>query len=454
MNSENNIPIPNKTPDLLSMEKVPSELLNHKVFKELISQNKDLHSRLIIHIRRNGEQEVQIKKLAKRIELLIGQNEDLSEASLQSRELAQSHQKNLEQVQFRLQEAERELGLVYNEYQEFKNKKFTEYDDLDKQINQHKNYKRRIKKYIRPLINQLVLEKIDLMKSLRSSQQSGNVNQETIQRLSEDLDRIENKSSIKINQAEELQVEIISSYEAEQRKLRDLLDLRDIELKNSENQRRKLELIRDKYVAMENKAIAADRVRFEIERTYDQRISELRSELLGLQDKYESDKTSFQEREERLDRAEDENAVLHTQVFELKTRLAKLEGTNRTDFVELEELRSFSKTKTTKLEDLEKRNLNLKEENQVLREELSLIKNPPKVPSASPSLSKKDVGENSRAEERLLELQNNAELKDIDFDENMTEIDRLIKEIESGYAIKTSSADLEELKIRDPETNI
>lgn len=435
---------PDKIPNALDEDFQLEEASRSLSLLEFSRQNKDLTARLSVQLRRNAELEAQIKKLGDRINSLRNQNEELSNNSLKNRELLKINDQEMSELREQLKQTEIELGQISLLY---KNLEVTHEQGLsktDKALRRHKRYKKRVAKWVRPLINRLATQNYALLKQLNDYKQTSTIQKEQLETERKLRENQQNKHKSTLNKAADLQDEIIMTYEAERKQLQSLLDQRDVELKDSEDRRRFLESIRDKYVHMENKAIAAERMRFEIERSYDDKISELRKEILKLKDEHQSEKEELSSTRKLLDILKQDNDELSKKYLDSASLASGARGQNQADFVQIGELKASKKSLEKQVAELKSQLNAFKEENRELRTHIDDLENPPKIPEVKPAglVENKTAVAQLPTEEPAMPLapeQNDlAEsfvMKDMEFEE-FQEIDRLIKEIEVGYPIK------------------
>lgn len=431
------IATPDQIPNSISDESFQAEELRTNSMREFSNQIKDLTARLSVQIRRNSELETQVKKLAGRIINLKEQNEEISNNSLKNRQIANFHQEEMEKVNEQLKQTEIDLGqlsLLHRNLEQVHEQGLTK---TDTKLRRFERYHSRIQKIVRPKINLLVEQNINLLSQLRDLKVENEINNDKFVNTKNILDREKFKQKSKLNQAADLQEEIIGTYESEFKQLRSLLDQREIELADSENRRRYLENMRDKYVVMENKAIAAERMRFEIEKKYDSKISELRSSIIELKDSHESEKKDFESQKVLLDTLKSENDELSKKYFDSATIASTARGDSQAKYIQIEQVRASKKSLEKQVLELQEQIRSQRTENKKLREELSLKQEPPKIPSILPEEMEiiTDLNEVNEEPVKLDNLDSKLELSELDFEE-MGEIDRLIKEIETGYPIK------------------
>ncbi|MEC9281125.1 MAG: hypothetical protein VX642_00330 [Bdellovibrionota bacterium] len=458
---------------------------------EFSKQNKDLTARLSVQLRRNGELELQIKKLGEVIQSLKQQNEEISNNSLKNRELAKLNAEELFQKEEAFKKAEIELGQLSIEYRQLKEKHEQRSSEVEKRLKRFVKYRKKIQREIRPLVNRLYEQNYALLQQVAEAQKDRAITVEQKQNIENQMKRLEGKHHKKILAAADLQEEIISTYEFELKQIQNLLDQRDIELTQSEEKRRYLETYRDKYVVMENKAIAAERVRFETERKYDEKISELRTYILELKEKHKQEDDDYQKQESMLEKLRVENHELSTKYFEAASKSSSVRGENQANFVQWQKEKSKNKKLSEELIEQVAKIHQLEQENTSLRLKVEKLTPPPQIPSLIPEdLKQKEATEakiekntdesyrfndeklnlpdfieddldsesfvilsESEARTEPLEIKSplaineqtkakkaNADSNKLGFDE-FEEIDKLIREIETGYPVRSKNLD-------------
>lgn len=450
-NPYEHIATPDQIPNSFSDEALENEAMRTTSLKEFAKQTKDLTARLSVQLRRNAELEAQVKKLAGRIITLKEQNEEISNNSLKNRQLAQFHEEELEKLNEQLKKTEIELGQMTLLHRNLLVTHEQGLTKTDTKLRRFERYHARINKFVRPKLNQLFDQNLSLLQKVADMQRQSSIHKDQFLNTKNILDREKKKQKSKLNQAADLQDEIISTYETELKLLQGLVDQRDVELKNSEDRRRYLEGIRDKYVVMENKAIAAERMRFEIEKKYDDKVSELRTSIIEIKDEYKSEKQEFETQRVLLEKFREENEELSKKYFDSATIATSARGQSQANFIQLEQMKASKNSLEKQVLELQSQIRAQKEENRSLRTKLDEANYNPKLPETPPKgidwmedsedikeedfqiLSEPKIQINSKSSSETISKE--MKLADLDFTE-MGEIDRLIKEIETGYPIK------------------
>ncbi len=461
---------------------------------EFSKQNKELTARLSVQLRRNGELELQIKKLSNSIQILKQQNEEISNNSLKNRELAKLNAEELFAKEEAFKKAEIELGELSIAHRQLKEKHEQRTSEVEKRLKRFVKYRKKIQREIRPLVNRLYEQNYALLQQVAEAQKDRAITAEQKQNIENQMKRLEGKHHKKILAAADLQEEIISTYEMELKQIQNLLDQRDVELSHSEEKRRYLETYRDKYVVMENKAIAAERVRFETERKYDEKISELRTYILELKEKHKQEDEDYEKQQSLIEKLRAENHELSTKYFEAASKSSSVRGENQANYVQWQKEKSKNKKLNEELLEQLARINQLEKENSKLRASVEKLSPPPQIPAALPedlissektepvaknfSTDKQETysfkaddlklpdfiedDEDSESFVILSESENKVEALEINsplamnekakeektkidytnlgFDE-FEEIDKLIREIETGYPVRTKDID-------------
>ena len=440
------IPTPDQMPNEMSPLQQTGERLNQSL-REFDRQNKDLRARLSVQLRRNGELEVHIAKLEERLQFLRQQNEEIANNSLKNRERARLSEAETESIHQQLRKTEIELGELSLDYQRLREKHEQRSSQVEKRLKRFLKYRKKIQREVRPMINRLYEQNHSLLSQLQQAQYDRAITSEQKQQIASQMQRLENKHQKKILAAAALQDEIIQTYELERKQLQDLLDQRDIEVQNALAQVRYLQSFRDQYVVMENKAIAAERVRFETERKFDKKVSELRQEILRLKDEYRSEQEELAQLRTQVDRLREEKQEWSEKYFQASSHSSQVRGENQAYYVQWQESKILADKNRKQAEEWGAMNERLRQENRELRQALEQLKNPPQIPLLIPDhevLQFTPVSsppENKADKKTALAPTTQTktpqfEREDLNF-EDFAEIDQLIREIETGYPIQT-----------------
>lgn len=293
---------------------------------QLVNQNQDLMSRLGIALKRVGilEEELQSFKesqdlLSKQLTTVQDENERLKLSEERLTLMVADLKKDRS-------ETEKQFANIYTECSDAKNQN----SDLLNKLSRYKRYQQRIKKNVRPYLNQIKTE-IEKLKEECASHTVQKTKLDT--KLSEVQKNLKDSIDYIQTQSEEFKIhqnQLIELHEKEKKRLKtenkSLTDLYEKTQEESKQLSSELESLQEKNINLENKTIIIERTLEDMKKNYLEKETELKSDISKL--KIEKQKTdmvttlseeTLQSHTKRLKEKEDECDELKKQLEGQKT---------------------------------------------------------------------------------------------------------------------------------------
>jgi chromosome segregation ATPase len=295
--SRTEVPLPDEVP-------VPAYLHKDPAAEELLKQNQDLMARVTVSLRRVGELELQIRQYQEKIQHLKQQNQAISESSFLNRELTQQKEAELKSVKDILLQTEKDYAKLYTLHKGDLEAFNQENEELKKSLFRHEKFKKKIQEKIKPYFQDLLAKHAYLQNHVEELERENHLLQSRIDELLQDKKRVENTHMERIER-------IHLEWQIRMDHMEEILSLekeKNDQLQNKVNKMQQrmtlLENIDDEYTLAKNRAIAAERSRFESERRFEEQIRKMQQTIIEMREKQQT-----QESEKRLLQQKLEDAI-------------------------------------------------------------------------------------------------------------------------------------------------
>ncbi|MCB0348017.1 MAG: hypothetical protein KDD37_04240 [Bdellovibrionales bacterium] len=286
--SRTEIPLPNELPAPQFMKKDPAT-------EEMLKQNQDLMARVAVSLRRVGELELQLMQYNEKIQHLKNQNQSISDSSLLNRELVIQKENELQALKMTLAQTEKDYAKLYSLHTGDLASFNSENEALKKSVASLSKFKQKVQEKIKPYFQDLAAKISYLQGQAEELERENHLLESRIAQLqqaakatekanSERIEAINNEWKIRMEHMEEIlciEREKSDQMQSKMHKMNQRMNL--------------LENIDDEYTLAKNRAISAERARFELERKFEEQIRKMQQTVIELKNK-----TQQQDMEKRL----------------------------------------------------------------------------------------------------------------------------------------------------------
>jgi hypothetical protein len=276
--SRTEIPLPDEIPSPTYLHKDPAS-------DELLKQNQDLMARLTVTLRRVGELELQVRQHQEKVQSVKSQNQAISDASLLNRELLIQKENELKDLKQILAQTEKDYAKLYALHKGDINSFNIENDELKKTVIRLQKFKTKVQDKIKPYFQDLMAKQAYLQGHIEELEKENHLLHSKVDQMQQERKRIDNQHQdqlsvvnsewlIRMNHMEEILSTEREKYEYLQNRAHKMQQRLSL-----------LENIDDEYTLAKNRAIAAERGRFEMERKFEEQIRRMQSTVLELKEK-------------------------------------------------------------------------------------------------------------------------------------------------------------------------
>jgi hypothetical protein len=276
--SRTEIPLPDEIPSPTYLHKDPAT-------DELLKQNQDLMARLTVSLRRVGELELQLRQHQEKVQSVKSQNQAISDASLLNRELVIQKENELKQLKQILVQTEKDYAKLYALHKGDVSSFNLENEELKKSVVRLQKFKTKVQEKIKPYFQDLMAKQAYLQGHIEELERENHLLHSKVDQFQQDKKRAEaihqdqisvvkNEWQIRMSHMEEIlstEREKFEHLQSKAHKMQQRLSL--------------LENIDDEYTLAKNRAIAAERGRFELERKFEEQIRRMQNTVLELKEK-------------------------------------------------------------------------------------------------------------------------------------------------------------------------
>ncbi len=276
--SRTEIPLPNEVPPPNYMTKDPAT-------DEMLKQNQDLLARVAVSLRRVGELELQIQQYNEKIQHLKSQNQAISDSSLLNRELVIQKENELKNIKSLLVQSEKEYAKLYSLHKGDVATFNSENEELKMTVTRLNKFKQKVQDKIKPYFQDLAAKITYLQGQAEELERENHLLQSRVGQLqqeikksevthSDNIDTVINEWKIRMEHMEEilcLEREKSDQMQSKMRKMNQRMNL--------------LDNIDDEYTLAKNRAISAERSKFESERKFEEQIRKMQQTVLELKGK-------------------------------------------------------------------------------------------------------------------------------------------------------------------------
>lgn len=276
--SRTEIPLPDEIPSPTYLQKDPAT-------DELLKQNQDLMARLTVSLRRVGELELQLRQHQEKVQSIKNQNQAISDTSLLNRELVIQKENELKQLKEILVQTEKDYAKLYALHKGDLNSFNLENEELKKSVLRLEKFKTKVQDKIKPYFQDLMAKQAYLQGHIEELERENHLLHSKIDQLLQDKKRSEALQQDQINAVK-------SEWQIRMSHMEDILATEREKFDHLQSKAQKiqqrltlLENIDDEYTLAKNRAISAERSRFELERKFEEQIRKMQQTVLELKEK-------------------------------------------------------------------------------------------------------------------------------------------------------------------------
>ncbi len=276
------VPLPNQVPNPVDLSVVPEHILRSGAVESLIQQNEDLMARLGVAIRRSSLLEERVNEVEQSLKSFKHRYEVLQDQVLVLREKDQILSARAKKAQDESTEAKQQLstletryGQLYATNKERVHQLMENLDALARRVSRHIHHRRRLYR--------VALEQRHEIKDLRARLQDlehkltaeRTHNHDLQTKLGEAAQHIQDQSK----EAESNQRQLVQSYEAQLKGLRESLHQSQTQLSLSEDKVAEMTSVYETNISLENSIVTLKRSLADVESRYQTEVSQLQQQL-------------------------------------------------------------------------------------------------------------------------------------------------------------------------------